>query len=61
MGVDETDAEIAHMEALLRRAKEGIVNALATDVERATSPVWRAHLQRELEQARTMWPDLDAA
>jgi hypothetical protein len=61
MGVDEIDTEIAHMEALLRRAKKGIVDALATDVERATSPLWRAHLQSELEQARAMWPELDVA
>jgi hypothetical protein len=61
VGLEEIDAEIAHMEALLRRAKKGIIEARTKDLQRATSPFMREYLQRDLENVRAMWPELDAA
>jgi hypothetical protein len=61
MDIAEMDAEIARMDALLRREFKGLIAARTVDVERATDPFMRELFQRDLEKLRADLAEVEAA
>jgi hypothetical protein len=61
MTMDEIEAEIAHMDGVLRRLKQDAIRQIQADLAVATSPYQRECLERDLAKVKAMRPELEAA